>query len=151
MKIFKENLNMAYLHLDRLKKASDEIKEKELVENLNIDDFETVKVIDTFIYRFLKLQDFMAQKLFRRFLMVIGDFYEDMSFIDILDKLEKLNIITSSDDWIRIRKLRNKLTHEYPDEIEEMKNEILMAIEMIHLFEETLSNIEEYLRKRNLL
>ena len=151
MKIFKENLNMAYLHLDRLKKASDEIKEKELVENLNIDDFETVKVIDTFIYRFLKLQDFMGQKLFRRFLMVIGDFYEDMSFIDILDKLEKLNIITSSDDWIRIRKLRNKLTHEYPDEIEEMKNEILMAIEMIHLFEETLSNIEEYLRKRNLL
>jgi len=142
---------MAYLHLDRLKKASDEIKEKELVENLNIDDFETVKVIDTFIYRFLKLQDFMGQKLFRRFLMVIGDFYEDMSFIDILDKLEKLNIITSSDDWIRIRKLRNKLTHEYPDEIEEMKNEILMAIEMIHLFEETLSNIEEYLRKRNLL
>ena len=142
---------MAYLHLDRLKKASDEIKEKELVENLNIDDFETVKVIDTFIYRFLKLQDFMGQKLFRRFLMVIGDFYEDMSFIDILDKLEKLNIITSSDDWIRIRKLRNKLTYEYPDEIEEMKNEILMAIEMIHLFEETLSNIEEYLRKRNLL
>ncbi|RUM59404.1 MAG: hypothetical protein DSY59_04535, partial [Persephonella sp.] len=128
-----------------------EIKEKELVENLNIDDFETVKVIDTFIYRFLKLQDFMGQKLFRRFLMVIGDFYEDMSFIDILDKLEKLNIITSSDDWIRIRKLRNKLTYEYPDEIEEMKNEILMAIEMIHLFEETLSNIEEYLRKRNLL
>ncbi len=151
MKIFKENLNIAYLHLDRLKKASNEIKEKGLVENFNIDDFETVKVIDTFIYRFLKLQDFMGQKLFRRFLMVIGDFYEDMSFIDILDKLEKLNIITSSDDWIRIRKLRNKLTHEYPGEIEEMKNEILMAIEMIHLFEETLKSIEEYLRRRNLL
>ncbi len=44
MKIFKENLKIAYLHLDRLKKASNEIKGKGLVENLNIDDFETVKV-----------------------------------------------------------------------------------------------------------
>ncbi len=93
----------------------------------------------------------MGQKLFRRFLMVIGDFYEDMSFIDILDRLEKLGIITSSDDWIRVRKLRDKLTHEYPDEIEEIKNEILMAIETIPLFEETLNNIEEYLKGRNLL
>ena len=150
MSTIKENLSVAKLHLDRLKKASNEIKEKSILENFNINDFETVKVIDTFIFRFIKLQDYLGRKLFRRFLEEIGELYENMSFIDLLDKLEKLEIISSSEKWMEIRKLRNKLTHEYPDEIEEIKEEIKMAMNEISTLDKTLNNLEKYLKDRKL-
>ena len=38
-----------------------------------------------------------------------------MPLIDILNKLEKFKIIDSENDWKYFRKLRNILTHEYPD------------------------------------
>ena len=56
--------------------------EENLLGNLDTDDFEIVKVIDTFIYRFIKLQNYLGQKLFRNFLRVIGEDYENLSFID---------------------------------------------------------------------
>jgi uncharacterized protein with HEPN domain len=151
LSIIKENIQIAKLHLNRLKKASQEIKEKKLLENFDMDDFETVKVIDTFIFRFIKLQDYLGQKLFRRFLEEIGELYENMSFIDILDKLERLEIISLSEEWIEIRKLRNKLTHEYPDEIEEMKKEIEIAINKIPVLEEAIKNLENFLKKRKII
>jgi uncharacterized protein with HEPN domain len=151
LSIIKENIQIAKLHLNRLKKASQEIKEKKLLENFDMDDFETVKVIDTFIFRFIKLQDYLGQKLFRRFLEEIGELYENMSFIDILDKLERLEIISLSEEWIEIRKLRNKLTHEYPDEIEEMKKEIEIAINKIPVLEEAIENLENFLKKRKII
>ncbi|MBK3333206.1 hypothetical protein GWK41_08995 [Persephonella atlantica] len=40
MSYLEENLKVANLHLDRLKKASTEILERNLLENLDIDDFE---------------------------------------------------------------------------------------------------------------
>ncbi len=151
MRVIQENIQIAKLHLDRLKKASQEIREKNLLKNFCIEDFETVKVIDTFIFRFIKLQDYLGQKLFRRFLEEIGELYENMSFIDILDKLEKLGIISLSEEWIEIRRLRNKLTHEYPDEIEEIKEEIKIAMDKIPILEKTIENLENYLKERKII
>jgi len=146
-----ENLKVANLHLDRLRKASTEILEKNLLKNLDTDDFETVKVVDTFVYRFIKLQDYLGQKLFRNFLRAIGEDYENLSFIDILDKLEKLRIISSAEEWIELRKLRNKLTHEYPDELEYIKEEIELALKKIDLFVYTIEKISNYLKDRRLI
>ncbi|WP_297455906.1 HepT-like ribonuclease domain-containing protein [Persephonella sp.] len=151
MSIIKENLQIAKIHLNRLKQASKEIEDKNLLENFDIDDFEVVKVIDTFVFRFIKLQDYLGQKLFRRFLEEIGELYENMSFIDILDRLEKLGIIDSSLEWMEIRKLRNKLTHEYPDELESIKEEINIAMNKISRLEKALQNIENYLESKKIL
>ena len=151
MRTLKENLEKAKLHLDRVKRASQEIRKYEILKNLDIEDFETVKIIDTFTFRFIKLQDFLGQKLFKRFLDEIGELEENVSFLDVLDKLEKLRIIDTVEDWIEIRKLRNKLTHEYPDELEEIKKELEIAIDKINLFEEVIIRIENYLKNKNLL
>ena len=151
MSIIKENLQIAKIHLNRLKQASKEIENRNLLEDFNIDDFEVVKVIDTFVFRFIKLQDYLGQKLFRRFLEEIGELYENMSFIDILDRLEKLGIIDSSLEWMEIRKLRNKLTHEYPDELESIKEEINIAMNKISRLEKALQNIENYLESKKIL
>jgi len=151
LSIIQENLEIAKLNLERLKRAREEIKIKNLLESLDIEDFESVKVIDTFIFRFIKLQDYLCRKLFRRFLDVIGELFENMSFIDILDKLERLGIIESTEEWLEIRRLRNKLTHDYPQELEEIKEEIKIAIDKVNILERAIINIEKYLSKRALI
>ncbi|AEF19523.1 MULTISPECIES: hypothetical protein [unclassified Hydrogenobaculum] len=149
MKLLEENLKVSYLHLERLKTLSSDILQNNMLEKL--EDFETIKTIDAFVYRFLKLQDYMGQKLFKNFLTSLGEDCDNLSFVDILDKLEKLNIIPSTDEWIQIRKLRNKLTHEYPDNISLVKDEIILAIEKIRNFEEVLRSISSYVKDRKLL
>lgn len=151
MKILQENLETAKLHLDKLKKAQKEIIDYKILENFDPEDFNMVKTLDTFIFRFSKLQDHLGQKLFKNFLDAIGEYKENMSFLDILDKLEKLQIITSVKTWNDLRKLRNKLTHEYPNEIEEMKEEIKVAIEYIDTIEDVIIKIENYLKEKNVI
>lgn len=50
--------------------------------------------------------------------------------LDVLHRLEKLELLDSSDTWIDYRKLRNTLTHEYPDNEDEMIESIVLAIEV---------------------
>lgn len=100
------------LHRSRAKLA--------LTEILKFEDFEKIKTINTFIYRFIKLQDMMGDKLFRLFLDRIGEYKDSMSLLDVLDKLEKLGLIDNTIDWMEYRKLRNKLTHEYPTNEDEV-------------------------------
>ena len=57
------------LHLDRAKLALAEIKGWSDDFGCDIfENFEKIKTIDSFIYRFIKLQDMMGDKLFRVFL-----------------------------------------------------------------------------------
>lgn len=74
-----------------------------------------------------------------------------MSFIDILDRLEKLNITNSTDEWLEMRSLRNRMTYEYPNELYKVKLEINIAISKIPTIENTVKNIIDYLIKRNLI
>jgi len=149
MKILEENLKVSHLHLERLKILSVDILQNNMLESL--EDFEAIKTIDAFVYRFVKLQDYMGQKLFKNFLKSLGEDYDSLSFLDILDKLEKLGIIPKADEWIQIRTLRNKLTHEYPDNISLVKDEIILAIEKIRNFEEVLRVISSYVKNKKLL
>jgi len=107
-----EKLN---LHKSRAKQALLEIKEWEYLDSEIFEDFEKIKTIDTFIYRFIKLQDLIGEKLFKYFLDEIGEYKDNMSLLDMLDKLEKFEIVDDAKEWMRYRKLRNQLTHEYPN------------------------------------
>jgi len=148
--LIKDVLNITQIHLDRLIKATEEINQLNL-ENLDFEDFEIIKTIDTFIYRFMKLQDYMGNKLFKAFLNEIGEYQDNMSFIDVLDKLEKLEIIENAKIWIKLRKLRNKMAHEYPTEFEEIIEDIKEALKYIPYFQKTFENIFNYLKQRNLI
>ena len=50
----------------------------------------------------------------------LGERVDSMSFIDKLNKLEKLEILPSAQWWKNLRVIRNALTHEYPDNPEFM-------------------------------
>ncbi len=70
--------------------------------------------IDQFIFRFSKLQDVMGSKLFKEILMVADEDVENLTFRDVLNKLEKIGVLNERQDWLRLRELRNSVAHEYP-------------------------------------
>ena len=129
------------LHQKRLKSALDEIVQWEKLDCDIFEDFEKIKTIDTFIYRFIKLQDLMGEKLFKVFLDEIGEYKDSMSLLDMLDKLEKFKIIKNASDWMVYRKLRNQLTHEYPNNEQDVLDGIIIAIETYSEIELILENI----------
>lgn len=135
------------LHKKRAANALLEIKTWGVLSVDLFEDYERVKTVDSFIYRFIKLQDMMGDKLFRLFLDEIGEYKDSMSLIDVLDKLEKFNIVDNAEKWIEYRKLRNKLTHEYPNNEQEIIEGIYLAIESFDNIDIIINNIVSYIRK----
>ena len=78
-----------------------------------------IAYIDQIVFRFSKLQDTIGNKIFPLGLVLLGEDIEARPFIDLLNKLEELRIIPSSSKWMEWRELRNDLTHEYPDIVED--------------------------------
>ncbi|MDQ7046558.1 MAG: hypothetical protein Q9M39_02690 [Sulfurovum sp.] len=99
-------------------------------ENDDFEDIEKIKAIDSFIYRFTKIQDKMGDKFFPSVLRELEEYKNSMALIDVLHKLEKLELLQKSDDWIDYRKLRNSLTHEYPNNSEDVIEAINLSIEV---------------------
>ena len=75
-------------------------------------------VMDQFILRFSKLQDAMRTGLFPALLDLLQEPGELETFIDKLNRLEKLGAISSADDWQKFREMRNQFAHDYPDDPE---------------------------------
>jgi hypothetical protein len=144
-------INKVKLHLNRAKSALNEIKEWQKIDETIFTDFEKVKTIDTFIYRFSKIQDLMGQKLFKVFINELGEYRENMSLIDILDKLEKFEILEDANQWREYRNIRNILTHEYPNNEKEVADGISISIDAFAEIENILYKIENYLKDRSLI
>jgi len=131
------------LHFSRAGQATTEILRMQLNAQI-FDDFEAVKTIDTFIYRFSKIQDYMGEKLFPAVLDMLGEYKTSMSFKDILNELERLELIQSVRQWMEFREIRNALTHEYP----ENTNEIIEGIELaVNVYAE-IKNIYDTIKKK---
>jgi len=75
---------------------------------------ETLSFFDQLIFRFSKLQNAMGNKLFPALLQNLGEDVRGKSFIDILSKLEELELLPKAETWMQLRETRNIVTHEYP-------------------------------------
>lgn len=136
------------LNIKRANQALSEIKDwKSSLDSSIFEDFEKVKTIDTFIYRFIKVQDMIQDKLFKAFLDFLGEYKENLSFLDMLDRLEKLGFIKDVETWMGYRKLRNKLTHEYPNKEDDVIEGIRLAmdafVEMVSVVEKIKKDVKE--------
>ena len=118
------------MHFSRIDAVLAELKSYLPLQESDFQDIEKIKTIDFFIYRITKIQDGMGEKLFPSVLRELYEYKSNMSLIDVLHRLEKLELLDSSDRWIEYRKLRNTLTHEYPDNEDEMIEAIALAVEI---------------------
>jgi len=108
-------------HIVRIQHALDHLADKlpltkEIYDYLDDRD---IAYIDQIVFRFSKLQDTMGKKIFPLGLVLLGEDVQGLPFIDLLNKLEALGMLPSSSKWMEWREMRNDLTHEYPDVVED--------------------------------
>jgi len=150
--VIAETVKTVQMHLARAAATREELSC--FLNELSADDFinpERVKVIDAFLFRFIKIQDLMGNKLFREVLDRLGEYDDSMSTLDVLDRMEKLELIESADVWMDYRNLRNMLTHEYPDNKDVVIQGVRMAVQVFSAMERCFLHIESYLDTKNLL
>ncbi|MBU2507387.1 MAG: hypothetical protein KJ799_11790 [Bacteroidetes bacterium] len=118
-------------HIKRIEAILPEIEEWLPLKSSSFESTEVEKTIDSFIFKFIKLQDKIGEKLFPAALQILQEYKPNMPFIDTLNVLERLELINSADEWIDFRKLRNTLTHEYPDNQDEIIDAVNLAVEVL--------------------
>jgi len=121
-----------------------------------ITDYESLSKLQKFalnalIFRFSKLQDLLGAKVFRNYLEYSGYTTQGVSFFDILREIEK-EAIVDIDTWMELRELRNKIAHDYPEELDEMLESVNLFIEkssqLIGIAKQLEQNFYEIERKR---
>ncbi len=144
----KTYLQEANVHIERLREILKEIKK---YYPLNLDTFlnfnlEEKNLFDAFVFRFAKLQDLIGAKIFRNFLEYSDFITKGKSFLEILREIEKEGII-DIDTWMELRKIRNFLSHDYPQEDEEKIEYINLLIEKIPILFEVVEKIESKVKR----
>jgi hypothetical protein len=137
------------IHLQRLQYAVSQTEglfpfDKESYQLL--DDAQTGN-IDQMIFRFTKLQDELGTNTFRYLLVYLQEDILDKPFRDILNRLERLKIIDSSDTWLALREIRNDLTHDYPMLVEETIDKLNHLFAQFPLLEKILITIERFIKQ----
>ena len=69
----------------------------------------------------------MADKLFPRWLLALAE--TPGSQIETLNRAERLGVLTSTEQWLEARNLRNRLVHEYMTEPEKFAQDLALAKE----------------------
>ena len=137
-------------HRDRLEYVVNKIKNWERLDVEILDDPEKVETLDAFLFRFSKMQDTMGEKLFPLILEVFGEEVRNKPFIDILNRLEQLELLPSANRWKELRKIRNLLIHTYPWEqdilIKELEEAINISYELTKIYQNIKEKIKPYLK-----
>jgi hypothetical protein len=111
-----ETIKICDIHFQRLLFAFQSVEKYFPLDETTLNGLSPIDLalFDQMVYRFSKLQDSMGNRLFRQILEVLEEDTENVPFIDILNRMEKLNLIENAKDWIILRQTRNTISHEYP-------------------------------------
>ncbi len=110
----------------------------ERIRQLPADD-ELAERVDAFVARFGRLQDTLGDKLLPTFLRAMAETPGTM--LENLDRAEKLGLIQSADAWLALRKLRNRMIHEYVADPDELLDALIAAHQHIDMLAEALMKI----------
>jgi hypothetical protein len=111
-----ETLAICDLHFQRMMFAYKSIEKYFPLTEFNFSQISPIELalFDQLIYRFSKLQDSMGTRLFKQILEALEEDISGLPFIDILFRMEKLNLLENAKDWISLRQTRNTVSHDYP-------------------------------------
>ncbi|NPA10613.1 MAG: hypothetical protein GXO62_00035 [Epsilonproteobacteria bacterium] len=100
------------------------------------------EIVDLLILNYFKAKSIIAEKIFKEILEFVG-FDINKSFVEILNLLEKEGILEIK-EWRVLRELRNNFSHEYPEEVEEMAQNLNMLFENLDILNEVFYNLKNY-------
>jgi len=107
---------------------------------------EQIEALDQYIFRFTKMQDAMGERLFRHILALLEEPAHDQPFLDKLNRLEQLGALESKGEWLKLRTLRNQLTHEYEDDALSMSQAINLVFDSYPVVQRLYQRAADYIR-----
>lgn len=81
--------------------------------------------LEAYTSRFCRLQDTIGDKLLPVWLRLFGE--QARTAIENLDRAEQLGLLTSADQWMELREIRNRMVHEYIESLPLLKEAITKA------------------------
>lgn len=147
--ILKKYLRESDKHNSRLNRAYSKMQSfmpltAKSIQKLTEDEIEH---IDQYLYRFAKLQDVIGEKIFPALLSFLGEDISKSSFIDIFNRLEQLEIVSDYDRWVKLRLVRNELSHEYEEEPDTNAEKLNRIFNLKTDLEKYLEDIKRYLNR----
>lgn len=126
--ILQDYINIADIHSKRLIEALLEVSGLMPLtpEKFNTLSANQIAFFDMLIMRFSKLQDVLGAKIFPAILERLGE--DGNSFIDKLNKLEKLGYLQDANWWMGLREIRNQVSHDYPDDYELICSHVALLV-----------------------
>lgn len=97
--------------------------------------------LEAFVSRFGRMQDTMADKLFPRWLLALAEV--PGSQIETLNRAERLGVLSSTERWLEMRNLRNRLVHEYMSEPAKFVEDLVLAKEYSLMLIETYNRLRQ--------
>lgn len=79
---------------------------------------EGIDRLESFVGKFARMQDTMMDKLLPVFLVASGE--RTGTALDNLNLAHRLGFVTDPDAWLFMRRLRNRLVHEYVEDAAEL-------------------------------
>ena len=125
--------------LDHSFKKSNLIKVKK-INDYTIDELD---VLETLTSRFARVSDILIKKIFR--VIEAIDLEEKGTIRDLINQAEKKLLISSADEFIKIRELRNLIAHEYQEE--DLSSIFQQVISLTPTILKTVDNVAEYSKK----
>jgi hypothetical protein len=117
------------------------------VENLKVKP-ELAEKVEAFVSRFGRLQDHLGDKLIPRYAQLVGEQYKTQ--IDILSFAERAGILTSADEFLAARKLRNALVHEYMQDSQSFLDSLMLAHTAAQMLFDVINKIKAELQRLGL-
>lgn len=144
-----ETLAVCDIHHQRMMFAFESVQKYFPLSESNFGKISRLEMalFDQLIYRFSKLQDSMGARLFKQLLEALEEDVSGLPFIDILYKLEKLNLLENAKDWVKLRQTRNSVAHEYPFYKEVQIEELNLLPEEVIRLGKIWKNLEFYSKR----
>lgn len=123
----RERLSQLIALVDRESEHLAGVRQRLLGDNCSVDaqrleallaDDIGIDRLESFGAKFARMQDSVVDKLIPTVLSQAGETVS--AAIDNLSRMEKLELIASTDDWLAMRGLRNRLIHEYIEKPEDL-------------------------------
>ena len=102
------------------------------------------EMLDAFVSRYGRLQDTLGDKLLPA--MLRGSLEKTGSQLDNLLRAEKLGWIESTQIWIEMRELRNRLVHEYIESPSDLLSALQQALKFVTILIETQDRMANYVK-----
>jgi uncharacterized protein YutE (UPF0331/DUF86 family) len=101
--------------------------------------------LESFGAKFGRMQDTVIDKLVPTLLRAAGE--STGAAIDNLSRLERIGLIESSDAWLEMRRLRNRLVHEYMDRSDALATALERACRFTEAMHDDVARMRDYVQQ----